>query len=587
MTRPAGAEPTAGAGLSEELQRQADFLLQERPLRAVASVVAYGMATIYLPLWVVLICALGDLAFEIVAARLLADPARLAAEPARRRKLLASVFLIETCFALPPVLYWHVEDPYAKALAIGVLAGSMMHMASVRSIHLPQGLVGAAALALAILGSNAVYWLATGDFWALAATTFCGIVAIGYFTAAMVSNHRLHSTTAAERWRAQAADRAKGRFLAPMSHELRTPLNGILGLAHAEHRLAADPAARERLAVLLASAQGLAEILDDSLDSAAVETGQMPVRLRPGVPGAVIRSTAALFRPAVEDKGLRLECRIEAGLDEPALIDATRLRQCLTNLLSNALRLTETGSIAIAARTEAEGTLLVIEVADTGPGLLPGAAARLLGSETAMASGGPRRGIGLAITRDLARRMGGGLEHVAPPAGVVGARFRLTVALPELPSDRRPDGPAGAPADPPPPPTVPVPPGGPSVLVVDDIAANRLVATTCLRILGLDPAEADSGEAALQLAAARPFDAVLLDLNMPGMDGAATLRRLRVLPGPSARARVVAMTADALPDDRTRCLAQGFDAHLAKPVTPETIAAALGGLLPVAAEVPR
>lgn len=590
MTRRADKAPPAAADLRDELERQAAVLRQERPLRVIAIVVAYGMAFIYLPPSVILVFALCDLAGEIGAAALMKDPARLAGDRRRRIGLLATIFVIETFFCLPPAIYWHVDDPYAKALAVGVLAGSMMHMASVRAIHLPQGLTGAAALTVVILSSNTIYWLDKGDLSALAGTTVSGLVAISYFVAAMVSNHRLHSTTAAERGRAQAADQAKGRFLAQMSHELRTPLNGILGLAHAEHRLARDAGSRERLAVLVASAQGLAAILDDSLDSAAVETGQMPVRLRPGVPATVIRSTAALFRPAVEDKGLTLDCLIDAGLDTPALIDATRLRQCLTNLLANALRHTTAGGITIRAGIVADPRRLVIEVADTGPGLSPAAAAGLFAEALGAPADGTRRGIGLAITRDLARRMGGGIDLADQPAGSPGARFRLTLALPEAQPDPPSDPPPAAQPDP-----LPAPAGvaataalsGPRVLVVDDIATNRLVATTCLRLLGLDPAEAGSGEAALDLAAAQRFDAVLLDLNMPGMDGAATLRALRGLPGASARARVVAMTADALPDDRARCLALGFDAHLAKPVTSETIAAALGAARTPATEVPR
>ncbi|HMO72645.1 MAG TPA: response regulator [Paracoccaceae bacterium] len=577
MTRIFDRGPTDEADLRDEVQRQADFLRQERPLRVIATVVAYGMATIYLPPWLVLAFALGDLAGEIAAARLMSDPGRLAHDAGRRRGLLVMVLLIETCFALPPALYWHVQDPYAKALAVAALAGSMMHMASVRSTHLPQGVAGAVAMSVTLFPSNAICGLREDDMSALAVTSFCGLVAVAYFVAAMVSNHRLHSATAAERRRAQAADNAKGRFLAQMSHELRTPLNGILGLAHAEQRLARDPASRERLGVLVASAQGLAAILDDSLDGAAVETGQMPVRLRPGVPAAVIRSTAALFRPAVEDKGLRFDVRICPGLETPMLIDATRLRQCLTNLLANALRHTAEGRIAIDA--QASGERLVIEVADSGPGLSAEAAARLFDAAPLpdSAGAGMRRGIGLVITRDLARRMGGGLELLRDARGGTGARFRLEVALPaapaEAPVSALRDPPAGASG----------PPAGLRVLVVDDIATNRLVAATFLRLLGLDPVEAASGAEALRRASAQGFDVVLLDLNMPGMDGAATLRALRALPGATARARIVAMTADAMPDDGARCLALGFDAHLAKPVTPETIAA----VLPATAEVAR
>jgi two-component system, sensor histidine kinase len=562
--------------LRGELIRQAELLRSEMPIRAVAGALAYGMTAIYLPVWIILALALVDLVAEIASDRLLRDPDRLVAEPRLRHLLVALTFVIETCFALPAALMWHIDDPYAKALSIGLLSGSMMHIATVRAIHMPQGLAGAAALAVLIFSSNLIYWWDTANWDALFVTTLCGVVAVGYFVTAMVSNHRLHRANAEGRQAALQADAAKGRFLAQMSHELRTPLNGILGLAHAELRNTRDPAARERLSVLLTSAEGLATILDDSLDSAAVSDGQVAIRLRAASPGQAIATAAALFRPRIEEAGLHLTLDIGPGLDRPFLLDDHRLRQCLSNLLSNALRHTTEGGINIIARLaylqDPTRGHLSVEVIDTGTGVPPALRDQLMRFPPGRAGVAPvprpdgGQGLGLGIVRDLARRMGGDLVLLPELAGQKGARFFLTLTLRDAVAAPRTT--AEAPAL-----------QGLRVLVVDDLATNRLVALTCLRLLGVTATEAASGAEALARLRAAPADAVLLDMNMPDMDGIATLQAIRAELAGASVPFVIAMTADAMPEDRARYLAEGLDGYLAKPVTPERIAEALSGAM--------
>jgi two-component system, sensor histidine kinase len=562
--------------LRDELVRQADLLRSETPVRAVAAGLAYGMTAIYLPPGFILTLAFLDLVAEIVAARLLRDPDRLVADPRRRQALVALTFLIETCFALPAALLWHIDDPYAKALSIGLLSGSMMHIATVRAIHMPQGIAGAAALALLIFSSNLIYWVEKSNWDALLVTSLCGVVSVGYFLTAMVSNHRLHRANAEGKQAALRADEAKGRFLAQMSHELRTPLNGILGLAHAELRNARDPAAQERLSVLLTSAEGLATILDDSLDSAAVSDGQVAIRQRPAVPGQAIATAAALFRPRIEEAGLRLTLDIGPGLDRPFLLDDHRLRQCLSNLLSNALRHTQTGGIRIVARLarlqDPPRTHLSVEVADTGTGIAPALRDQLLRFPPGRAGVAPvprpdgGQGLGLGIVRDLARRMGGDLVLLPELAGQRGARFFMTILLADaVDAAHPPDRENGL--------------QGLRVLVVDDLATNRLVALTCLRLLGVTATEAASGTEALARLRGTAVDAVLLDMNMPDMDGIATLQAIRAEVSGATLPAVIAMTADAMPEDRARYLAAGLDGYLAKPVTPERIAEVLSAAL--------
>lgn len=576
MSAPAAPRSGPEARLRDEMERQAELLRSEMPVRAIAGALAYGMTAIYLPLWFIAILALVDLGAETVSARLLRDIDRLVAEARRRHGLVALTFIIETCFALPAAVMWHIDDPYAKALSIGLLSGSMMHIATVRAIHMPQGYAGAAALAVLIFTSNGIYWSEKDNWQALAVTSLCGAVAVGYFVTAMLSNHRLHRANAEERQAALRADAAKGRFLAQMSHELRTPLNGILGLAHAELRAARTPEARERLSVLVTSAEGLATILDDSLDTAAVSDGQVAIRQRAAVPAQAIATAAALFRPRIEEAGLTLTLDIGPGLDRPFLLDDQRLRQCLSNLLSNALRHTRTGGIHIVGRMarlqDPPQGFLSVEVADTGSGVPPALRAELLRYPPGRAGVAPLprpdggQGLGLAIVRDLARRMGGDLVLLPDQPGQPGARFCLTLVLADA---------NGAP-------DLAVPEGGLAglrVLVVDDLATNRLVALTCLRLLGITATEAASGTEALARLRKAPADVVLLDMNMPDMDGIATLRAIRAEAPGATRPAVIAMTADALPEDRARYLAAGMDGYLAKPVTPERIAEALAAVL--------
>jgi signal transduction histidine kinase/CheY-like chemotaxis protein len=557
------AAPTSNDLLKEELKRQSEVLNREAPLRFVATLLGFCVAAIYLPAWVIVLAMLGDLGGEIVSYLLFRNIDALARDRWRKRTVVAATFVMECSFVLPPGMLWHLDDPYAKALAVGLAAGTMMHIATARSIHLPLSLAGALALLVVLTGSNTSFWIQRGAWTELGVTSLCLIVTIGYFLLAMVSNNRLHSSTAASRLAAQAANAAKGRFLAEMSHELRTPLNGILGMADAELRQASDPASRARLSVLVDSANGLNVLLSDILDLSAMEEGRMSIRPRPLVPADEIASAAALFRPAAEASGRRLILAVDPVLRVPALIDGQRLRQCLNNLLSNAIR-HGTGATRIhVAATREEGpagpALLAVEVEDDGPGLKASALGRT-DDPGSMASQG--HGLGLSIARGLAIRMGGTVQHL-PPSSASGARFRLTIALPPVPAEVVAAPPASS---------APQTLQGLQVLVVDDVATNRLVAISQLLHLGAAASEASSGAEALERLAADAVDLVLLDMNMPDMDGLDTFRRIRALPPPRGQVPVVALTADALDHQRAHFLAQGLDGYLTKPISPERIA---------------
>ncbi len=559
--------------LRDELERQFRILRADMPVRLIATAFGYVMASIYLPAVFVIAVALTNLIGETIIHRLFTDIGAMVRYRWRRQVAVVATFVIEACFSMPAALIWHVDDPFSKALAVGLAAGAMMHVATVRSIHLPQGLAGFLALAIVILTSNSVFWMNTGNWQGFVGTTLCALAGLGYCVEAMLSTNRLHRETAAGRRAAMEANAAKDRLLATISHELRTPLNGIVGMAHAERRNTADPGAVERLDLLVASADGLTTLLDDILDLSAAREGRLPIRPTAACPRDEIARTAGLFAPAIERNGVNLSLVLDPGLDATAVFDAQRLRQCLSNLLSNALKHGNGAPIRLSARCASgpgDTPILEIIVEDDGPGIPPSDADQAFepfGRLSPDAEGrGRSHGLGLSITRVLARQMGG--DATLDPAER-GARFRLCIAL--HPADAGTENVA-----------VPVPLhrlDGRRVLVVDDVATNRIVAASYLRLAGAEPLEAADGEAALAQMAGSGADAVLLDLHMPGLDGLATLAALRALPGAAGAVPVIALTADSEPGKRQHLTAAGIDGFLPKPLSPELLHAELARVL--------
>ena len=282
-----------------------------------------------------------------------------------------------------------------------------------------------------------------------------------------------------------------------------------------------------------------------------------------------LSDTLRLWRPELARKGLKFRVTGASTVPQWVTGDAMRLKQVLNNLLSNAAKFTGRGGVAITLGTERVGDQmrLIIDVVDTGPGIPEAAIARLftpfdqLDESVVRQHGGS--GLGLAISRELARLMGGDLTAANEPGQ--GARFRLTVLL----------EPADAPA---------LHPLGPSisgcrVLVVDDHVVNRRAVELILQPFGVEATLAESGEEALELLGSEAFDAILMDVYMPGLDGRETTRRLRASAGPNRDAPVIAVTASATAKDWEACTAAGMNAHVAKPIDPTELFSALSQVL--------
>ncbi len=548
-----------------EIARQYGVMQQVEIRRRVLALLPFVIALLFLPAWLCIVTAILVTVLEWVGFNRLGevDPAE---QPQLYLGTLACYALAQIAYMTIPALIWQNPDPIAKAFAIGMFLINLVHLSTIRTVHFPLAFVALVPATLISVSGNSYFWIRQGNWTGLGISTVC-VIAIAYFVHLMMTTvHGLHQEMFQNQLAAQAANEAKSRFLAQMSHELRTPLNAILGMGNAELTTATNPESKERLATLVQSARSLSVLLDDILDLTAVEAGQLPIRPAVIDLRAETNATLALFRQQIADLGMRLDVSFDDRVPALAWIDGQRFRQCLSNLLSNAIKYAQHGAIEIAVSAPASGNISV-ELADSGPGIPERLRERIFEPFHRGDSLVAGTGLGLAISRTLARRMGGDLVLLP---GETGARFLLTFAV--LPAESNEAAAA--------PPKVLPDLSGCRVLIVDDIATNRFVAMTYLRILGAIAIEAETGEAALTVLEREGVDLVLLDMLMPGMDGLTTFRRIRALSGPATKVPVIAMTADASEERRLHYLAAGLNGYVSKPLAPEMLSAAILAVLP-------
>ena len=377
---------------------------------------------------------------------------------------------------------------------------------------------------------------------------------------------------------ADLANRAKSQFLASMSHELRTPLNGILGYTQILARDASlGPSQHRGVEVIHQSAEHLLGLINDVLDLSKVEAGRLELHPSPCDLPALLAGVAELLGPRANAQGLGFATAFAPELPRTVVVDASRLRQVLLNLLGNALKFTREGSVLFSARVAADGSAdaarVTFSVSDTGAGIAAEDMARLF--QPFVQLGGPGRpadgtGLGLAISRSLVNALGGQLQVESQPGW--GSRFWFELALPVA---------ARGTAAPLPPPRLVTGYTGPRlrVLVVDDHANNREVLRGLLESIGLEVDTVVSGEEALAHCRSTRPAAILLDLRMDGISGLETARQLRQEHGSDLR--IVAVSASAYDLDRQSCLEAGCDDFLPKPVQAESLWQSLGTLLPI------
>ena len=395
---------------------------------------------------------------------------------------------------------------------------------------------------------------------------------------------RLRARTAAAqeaRRVAETAAAARSRFLAMMSHEMRTPLNGVSGFADLlAARSDLDPEALRQVAHIRESSDGLLMLVEDILDFARGDDTVTPEQLDLA---AVAREALAPSRSEAEGRGLTLTVDDRLPARSRFNGDRRALRQALHPLIANAVKFTSEGEVVV--RLDRAGDGVVIRVSDTGCGIAPDHHADLFDAFSQADASTSRLhrgvGLGLALAARHVRRLGGRIE-VESQLGE-GSTFTLHLPLTRAPDAAPATGAAGPPAAPFE--ASAVDEGrAPRVLVVDDHPVNREVARIMVQAFGCEVVEACDGHEAVEAAEAQPLDLVLMDVRMPRMDGLEATRRIRDLSGPHGAVPVVAMTADAMPEDVVRCLAAGMNAHLPKPVSQASLFAivsrALAGDLP-------
>jgi two-component system, sensor histidine kinase len=373
---------------------------------------------------------------------------------------------------------------------------------------------------------------------------------------------------------ARAADRTKSEFLATMSHEIRTPLNGVLGMVQVMERGDLTPLQRQRLDTVRTSAVDLLDILNAILDVSRIEAGEMSLHPAPFDLDHFADTLRKLYGQLAAERGLAFRLDVSPVVAGERLGDEVRLRQILSNLISNALKFTEAGSVIVRIGGDDQG--LICEVQDTGMGIPADQQHRIFEKFVQADSSNTRRsggtGLGLAICRDLAEMMGGQITFTSQPG--LGTRFSLDLPLPAVIK------PASlAPVTPPPVPSAPEPTepagamAGCRLLIADDNLANRAVLQTLLEGEGAHCGLAADGVEAVEAWDSEAWDVILMDIHMPRLDGLGAVRQIRALERSLCRDRtpVIAVTASVMADEVRRYTGAGIDAVAAKPVQFESL----------------
>ncbi len=546
-----------------------DMSHRSRPARLIVTLMVSGLLGYYFGL----IAMLSWLAVNAVLESLLVVVAFLRRRGGRPSLVvrLGVPGLFTVAWSIMTTLSWAYGPQAMKFAALVMMFGLLIEALKYAALNRAAMLVMAPPPFIALATAP----LISGAFkpWELAVVAFTLLGLLGYMlqtSRALRANALALEKAQAE---AQEASRAKSAFVAMMSHELRTPMNGVLGMAHALGTTRLDARQADYLDMIVQSGDGLMTILNDILDLSKVEAGKLELEDAPFDIRRLAGQIHLVWNHTARLKGLELTLEVAPQTPTWLLGDAVRVRQILLNLVSNALKFTETGrvEIRIAPGVAADGETACVEllVTDTGVGLSLDQQVSLFSPfsqgdrSTARRFGGT--GLGLTISRQLARMMGGEITVISTPGQ--GSTFRVQLALipaqaPLVSSHAEPVANFE----------------GARVLVVDDNLINQTVARAILEAAGVTVATANDGRQALARLRVEDFDVVLMDVHMPEMDGVEAVRRIRAGEGGRVDIPILALTADAMSGEAERLLEKGFDDAHPKPVQPAGLLAAVARL---------
>ena len=408
---------------------------------------------------------------------------------------------------------------------------------------------------------------------------YCGVgTAVSLLQAVNDAQRRQNAELAAQalaltdsRTQALASARAKSQFLGIMSHELRTPMNGVLAVAELLRRQPLNEASQNHVQTIVDSSETLIRILQDALDLSRAEAGELELTPVATPLRALMDDVEHLWSPRASQDGVTLMIGYEGDTELAADLDPMRLKQVFNNLIGNALKFARNGMVEARLKAWAEGDVVHMEarVRDDGPGIDADKVDAIF-EPFVHGSGPDGAGLGLSICRQIVDRMGGHIwaENNAGRGATFAFDFVAERSLDKVAAQSNVETLADLELQ-----------SSPHILIVDDNATNRVVAQALCEMFGCSSETAEDGLEALEAVTDRPFDLILMDIKMPRMDGVQATQAIRALPGPQGLIPIIALTANADPDDAKGYLAIGMAAVVEKPIKPERLRMAMNAAL--------